>query len=95
MWRCNWWRRCNKLLNEIRKMKTKIFTDIMKNLDLTQIFKGKGDLKRWSAKRTIGGSIVAYALYSMENSGNGMDLYGVLLCLIGVLPLCLSFLEKD
>tara|TARA_R100000278_G_C5459836_1_gene160460 strand:+ start:63 stop:329 length:267 start_codon:yes stop_codon:yes gene_type:complete len=77
------------------KMINKGLTTLAKNLDLTQIFKGKGDLKRWSAKRTIGGSIVAYALYSMENSGNGIELYGVILCLIGVLPLCLSFLEKD
>ena len=68
---------------------------IAAKFDLTQIFKGKGDLRRWSSKRTIGGVIVTYALYSMESSGNGIELYGVLLCLIGVLPLCLSFLEKD
>ncbi len=76
-------------------MKNPLLNNLLKGLDLTQLFKGKGDLKRWSAKRTIGGTIVAYALYSMEQSGNGIEPYGVLLCLIGVLPLCLSFLEKD
>ena len=76
-------------------MKNPLLNNLLKGLDLTQLFKGKGDLKRWSAKRTIGGTIVAYALHSMEQSGNGIEPYGVLLCLIGVLPLCLSFLEKD
>jgi|TARA_R110000824_G_scaffold41522_2_gene123469 hypothetical protein len=60
--------------------------------DLTELFKGKGDLKRWSSKRTIGGVIVTYALYSMDGL---ITPYGVILCFIGVLPLCLSFLEKD
>ena len=60
--------------------------------DLTELFKGKGDLKRWSSKRTIGGVIVTYALYSMNGE---ITLYGMILCGIGVLPLCLSFLEKD
>lgn len=73
-------------------MINKVVKDLAKNLDLTQIFKGKGDLKRWSAKRTIGGVIVTYALASMNGS---IEPWGVLLCFIGVLPLCLSFLEKD
>ena len=67
--------------------------EILKGLDLTSIFKDKkfGDLKRWSAKRTIGGAIVIYALNSM----NGTITYeGVVLCLIGVLPLCLSMFEN-
>lgn len=67
--------------------------EILKSLDLTSIFKDKrfGDLKRWSAKRTIGGVIVIYTLNSM----NGNITYeGVILCLIGVLPLCLSMFEN-
>ena len=65
---------------------------ILKNLDLTTIFKEKkfGDLKRWSSKRTIGGAIVIYAINSM---GASISWEGVCLCFIGVLPLCLSMFE--
>lgn len=69
-------------------------TGILEKLDLTEIFKGKGDAKRWSAKRTIGGAIVTFALLHMEQVGDITN-QGILLCLVGVLPLCLSFLEKD
>tara|TARA_R100001086_G_scaffold244859_1_gene175096 strand:- start:521 stop:745 length:225 start_codon:yes stop_codon:yes gene_type:complete len=65
--------------------------DILKNLDLTQIFRDKGNLKRWSAKRTIGGVIVAYALNSMNGA---ISMEGLLLTFIGVLPLCLSMFEN-
>ena len=64
----------------------------MAKFDFTEIFKGKGNLKRWSAKRTIGGMIATYALYSMNGD---LTWQGIVLCFIGVLPLCLSFLEKD
>ena len=66
---------------------------LLQNLDLTTIFKDKrfGDLKRWSAKRTIGGVIVLYALESMKSN---ISWEGVILCFIGVLPLCLSMFEK-
>jgi|TARA_B100000963_G_C22197575_1_gene481600 hypothetical protein len=65
---------------------------ILQNLDFTTIFKDKkfGDLKRWSAKRTIGGAIV---LYSINTMGNTFCWEGIALCLIGVLPLCLSMFE--
>lgn len=67
--------------------------EFLKGFDLTSIFKDKrfGDLKRWSAKRTIGGVIVLYALQSMNGS---ITWEGVSLCFIGVLPLCLSMFEK-
>ena len=67
--------------------------NILKVLDITSIFKDKkyGDLKRWSAKRTIGSVIVAYAISAM---GGAITWEGIVLCLIGVLPLCLSMLEK-
>tara|TARA_R100000655_G_scaffold52715_2_gene90553 strand:+ start:1463 stop:1681 length:219 start_codon:yes stop_codon:yes gene_type:complete len=65
---------------------------MLSKFDLTEVFKGKGDLKRWSSKRTIGGVIVTYALTAMAGS---ITWQGVVLCFIGVLPLCLSFLEKD
>lgn len=66
--------------------------DILSKFDLTSVFKDKrfGDMKRWSAKRTIGGSIVLYSLTAM---GGTITREGILLCLIGVLPLCLSMFE--
>ena len=66
--------------------------EILKAFDLTQIMKGKGDLRRWSAKRTIGGLIVVYALTSMNGE---ITTNGIILCGVGILPLCISFLEKD
>lgn len=72
-------------------MKNPLIKNLLKGLDLTQIFKDKGDLKRWSAKRTIGGVIVTYALATM---GDEIEPLGVLLCFIGILPICLSFFEE-
>lgn len=66
--------------------------EILKSFNVTQLLKGKGDLRRWSAKRTIGGLIVVYALTSMDGA---ITTNGILLCCVGILPLCLSFLEKD
>ena len=65
--------------------------DVLSKLNLTDIFRDKGDLKRWSATRTIGGVIVTYALTSMNGE---LEPLGVLLCLIGIVPLCLSFFER-
>lgn len=67
--------------------------NILKILDITSIFKDKkyGDLKRWSAKRTIGSVIVAYSINAMNGA---ITWEGVVLCLIGVLPLCLSMFEQ-
>lgn len=66
---------------------------ILKGLDITTIFKDKkfGDLKRWSAKRTIGSVIVTYSITAMNGS---ISWEGVVLCFIGVLPLCLSMFEN-
>jgi len=72
-------------------MKNPLINNLLKGLDLTQIFKDKGDLKKWSAKRTIGGVIVTYALATM---GDEIQPLGVLLCFIGILPICLSFFEE-
>ena len=65
---------------------------LLGRFDLTELLKGKGKLRRWSSKRTIGGLIVVYALSSMDGD---ITTNGMLLCLVGILPLCLSFLEKD
>jgi hypothetical protein len=62
------------------------------SLDLTEAFKTKGDLKRWSAKRTIGGVIALTACSDIVTNGIGWP--AVALCAIAVTPLCLSFVEK-
>jgi hypothetical protein len=59
------------------------------SLDITEVFKTKGDLKRWSAKRTIGGVIALTACNDIL--ANGITWPAVALCAIAVTPLCLSF----
>lgn len=63
---------------------------ILSRIDLTEIFreKGHGDLRRWSAKRTIGGAIVGTAILDIQT--NGITWPAVVLCAIGVLPLVVS-----
>jgi hypothetical protein len=64
---------------------------ILSALDVTEIFKTKGNLRRWSAKRSVGGVIVLEALWQIHE--NGLSWQGVALCCVGILPLCLSFFE--
>jgi hypothetical protein len=64
---------------------------LLSKLDLTEVFRDKGKLRKWSAKRTIGGLIVAYALTSMDGE---IEWKGVVLCVVGIVPLCLSFFER-
>ena len=64
---------------------------LLSKLDLTEVFRDKGKLRKWSAKRTIGGIIVTYALASMDGAIEGK---GVVLCVVGIVPLCLSFFER-
>jgi len=66
-------------------------TIALAKLDLTQIFKDKR--LKWSAKRTSAGLIVVTACQQIVQNGNTWE--NVLLCFIGILPLCLSFFEKD
>ena len=40
--------------------------NLLAKFDLTEIFRDKGGLRKWSAKRTVGGLIVTYALASMD-----------------------------
>ena len=65
-----------------------ILGTILRGLDLTEIFKTKGDLRRWSAKRTIGGLIASTACYVIMEDGISWE--AVVLCAISVVPLCLS-----
>ena len=64
---------------------------LIAKFDLTEIFRDKGGLRKWSAKRTIGGLIVTYSLASMEGE---IEWKGVVLCVVGIVPLCLSFFER-
>ena len=68
----------------------KAITGLLSKLDLTEIFRDKGGLRKRSAKRTIGGVIVTYALTSMNGA---IEWNGVVLCVVGIVPLCLSFFE--
>ena len=68
------------------------FSFILAKFDLTEIFKTKGNLRRWSAKRSLGGVVVLEALYQIHE--HGMTWEGIVLVGIGILPLCLSFFEK-
>lgn len=69
----------------------KTVSALLSKLDLTEIFRDKGKLRKWSAKRTIGGVIVTYALASMDGA---IEWNGVVLCAVGILPICLSFFER-
>lgn len=63
------------------------------SIDLTEAFKTKGDLKRWSAKRTIGGMIAGTACYSVAEHGISWE--AVIMSGIAVVPLCISLFEKE
>jgi len=67
------------------------YLQLLSQLDITQAFKTKGRLRRWSAKRTVGGAVVLEALYQVHEYG--ITWPAITLTAIGVLPLCLSFFE--
>ena len=66
---------------------------VISALDITQVFKTKGNLRRWSAKRTIGGMVVMEALWQIHEFG--LSWQGIVLAGVGVTRLCLSFFEKE
>ena len=82
----------NPLGDIVGKVEVNPLWRVLSRLDLTEIFKTKGDLKRWSAKRTIGGIVVLTACNDIVT--NGITWEAVVMCAIGVTPLCLSFLEE-
>jgi len=69
------------------------FLTLLQGIDITEAFKTKGDLKRWSAKRTIGGLIAMTACNDIVINGNSW--MSVAMCAISIIPLCLSFTEKS
>lgn len=73
-------------------MKNKLL-QLLAGLDLTEAFKTKGDAKRWSAKRTIGGVLAVTA--STDILENGISWEAVALAGIAIIPISLSFFERD
>ena len=65
---------------------------LLKGLDITEAFKTKGDLKRWSAKRTIGGVLALTA--SEVILVHGISWEAVALAGISVGPITASMFEK-
>ena len=63
-------------------------TKLLGSFDLTEAFKTKGDLKRWSAKRTVGGLIATTACADIVT--HGMSWPAVALCAVAIVPLCIS-----
>ena len=68
-------------------------TKLLGSVDLTEAFKTKGDLKRWSAKRTVGGLIATTAC--VDITAHGMSWPAVCMCGIAVLPLIASMFEQQ
>ena len=66
---------------------------LLSKMDITEIFKTKGNLKRWSAKRTIGGVIVLTACSTILETNVSWE--AVIMCAIGIVPISLSFFEKN
>jgi hypothetical protein len=70
----------NPLISQVGKL--------LAGLDLTEAFKTKGDLRRWSAKRTIGGLIATTACGDIV--AHGITWPAVALCTVAIVPLCMS-----
>jgi hypothetical protein len=64
----------------------------LKGLDITEAFKTKGDLKRWSAKRTIGGVLALTA--SEVILTEGISWPAVILAAVAVVPITASMFER-
>ena len=65
---------------------------LIRGLDITEAFKTKGDLKRWSAKRTVGGVLALTA--SETIIAHGISWEAVALAGISVIPITASMFEK-
>lgn len=69
-------------------------TGLLNALDLTELFKevGTGNVRKWSAKRTFSGAIVAVALYDVQ--ANGLTWMAVALCAVAAVPLTVSVFQR-
>ena len=68
------------------------WSQLLKGLDVTEAFKTKGDLKRWSAKRTIGGVLAFTA--SEVILVHGISWPAVVLAAVSVVPITASMFER-
>lgn len=67
---------------------------LLKSLSqLPEVLKEGQRQKKWSAKRSVSGLLIAGALADI--SQNGLTELNVVLCLIEVLPLCFSVFKRD
>ena len=67
-------------------------TKLLGSFDQTEAFKTKGDLKRWSAKRTVGGLIATTACADIVT--HGISWPAVALCAVAIVPLCISVAQE-
>jgi len=68
------------------------WAQLLKGLDITEAFKTKGDLRRWSAKRTVGGVLALTAADVILVHGICWE--AVALAGISVIPVTASMFEK-
>ena len=67
---------------------------LLKSLSqLPEVFKEGVRQKKWSAKRSVSGLLIAGALADI--STNGLSELNVVLCFIAVLPLCFSVFKRE
>ncbi len=59
---------------------------------ITEIFKTKGDLKRWSAKRSIGGILAVTACEEIIR--HGLTWPAVALAAVSIIPITASMFER-
>lgn len=70
------------------------YKQLLKSLvQLPDVFKEGQRQKKWSAKRSVSGLLIAGALADI--SSNGLTWMNVVLCLIAVLPLCFSVFKRE
>ena len=69
-----------------------LIAKLLSSINVTEIFKTKGDLKRWSAKRTGGGLLVITACEVIVMEGICWE--AVALAAIGIIPITASMFEK-
>tara|TARA_R110000744_G_scaffold106225_4_gene202473 strand:+ start:8372 stop:8584 length:213 start_codon:yes stop_codon:yes gene_type:complete len=62
-------------------------------LQLPDVLKEGVKQKKWSAKRSVSGLLIAGALADI--SSNGLSELNVALCFIAVLPLCFTVFKKE
>ena len=78
-----------RMANPLDSIKS-IFKSVGK---VSEVFKEGQKQKKWSAKRSVSGLLIAGALADI--STNGLSELNVVLCFIAVLPLCFSVFKRE